>query len=135
MISDENTRLTLSLQEIARRTLEAFAGAYPQMGHFAAGYARQVDTFLNPPAEVNVVGDAASAPALHRAALALDLPSRVVQLLDPARDAERLAALFLPAEPAPAAYVCLGMVCSPPVLSPEQLMETVRQMQSLARPT
>ncbi len=116
-------------REIARAALQAFAGAYPQMGYFASGYARQADTFLNPPAAINIVGDAASAGPLHKAALSLDVPSRVLQVLDPARDGARLAALYLPAEPAPAAYVCFGTMCSAPVTSPDALLDTVRQMQ------
>src|SRR5438093_2302421 len=117
---------------IAQGTLEAFVSAYPHMGYFAAGYARQLDTLLNPPAEVNIVGEVASASALHRAALWLDVPARVVQVLDPARDGERLEAFSLPAEPSPAAYACFGMMCSAPVTEPDALAETVRQMQQAA---
>ena len=116
-------------REIAQGTLEVFVGASAQMGYFAAGYARQVDSFLNPPAEVNIVGQAGAVEALHSAALSLDLPSRVVQVLDPARDAERLTALMLPGEPSPAAYVCLGTTCSAPVTDVDQLLQTVQRMQ------
>jgi len=117
--------------DAARGTLEAFAGAYAQMGHFAAGYAKAVDMLLNPLAVVNIVGSGEGAQALHRAALALVAPSRVVQVLNPARDEKRLAALYLPPEPAPAAYVCVGTVCSAPVVSPDALDETVREMQAM----
>jgi len=117
---------------ITHGTLEAFVSAYPHMGYFAAGYARQVDTLLNPPAEVNIVGDATSAAGLHRAALALGVPSRVVQLLDPARDGARLEALSLPAEPAPAAYACFGTMCSAPVTAQGDIAEAVRDMQAAA---
>jgi hypothetical protein len=117
---------------IAQGTLEAFVSGYPHMGYFAAGYARQVDTLLNPPAEVNIVGDPESAGELQRSALLLDVPSCVVQLLDPARDAERLAAFSLPGEPAPAAYICFGTMCSPPVSQPENLLEAVQEMQRAA---
>jgi uncharacterized protein YyaL (SSP411 family) len=96
------------------------------MGHFAAAYARQTDTFLNPPAEVNIVGT--TPDGLLHAALRLDVPARVVQLLDPSRDAGRLAAFGLPPEPAPAAYACAGTMCSPPVTDPERLGEAVRGM-------
>jgi uncharacterized protein YyaL (SSP411 family) len=117
---------------IARRALEAFAPAYHALGYFAASYAKQVDLLLNPPAEVNVVGatDDEAARALHIAALKLATPFRVVQLLDPLRDAERLAALSLPPEPAPAAYVCFGTMCSAPVTNPAALQETVDRMAS-----
>jgi len=115
---------------IAQATFEAFVSGYPHMGYFAAGYARQVDTLLNPPAEVNIVGDPSSGAELHRAALSLDVPARVVQLLDPSRDRERLEELSLPAEPAPAAYACAGTMCSPPVTQPDALAEAVRGMQT-----
>ncbi len=117
-------------RKIAEATLEAFVSAYPHMGYFAAGYAGRVDAQLNPPAEINIVGDAVSAAELHGAALALDVPSRVVHVLDPARDGGRLEALSLPAEPAPAAYVCFGTMCSAPVTRPEEIAKTVGEMRS-----
>jgi uncharacterized protein YyaL (SSP411 family) len=120
---------------IAHGTLEAFVGAYPHMGYFAAGYARQVDTLLNPPAEVNIVGDSTSTAELQRAALSLDVPSRVVQLLDPARDGDRLEALSLPPNPAPAAYVCFGTMCSAPLTETASIGDAVREMrQASVRP-
>jgi uncharacterized protein YyaL (SSP411 family) len=97
------------------------------MGHLAAAYGRQVDILLNAPAEVNIVG---ADDGLLRAALRLDVPARVVQVLDPVRDAELLLALGLPAQPAPAAYACAGTMCSPPVTDAAQLAETVAAMQS-----
>jgi uncharacterized protein YyaL (SSP411 family) len=130
--------------EAARGTLEAFAGAYTPMGHFAAGYARAVDRLLNPPAVVNIVAGGSAeagkprlrgldglASSLHAAALSLDAPSRIVQVLLPGRDDGRLAALYLPPDPAPAAYVCVGTVCSAPVTSPEALVETVSDMRAM----
>jgi len=117
---------------IAQGTLEAFVSAYPHMGYFAAGYAHQVDTLLNPPAELNIVGDLSSAADLHRAALSLDVPARIVQLLDPQRDADRLAAFSLPPAPAPAAYACAGTMCSAPVTAADALAEAVKDMQAAA---
>jgi uncharacterized protein YyaL (SSP411 family) len=120
--------------DAARGTLEAFAGAYAPMGHFAAGYAKAADMLLNPPAAVNIVGSADGAEALHRVALALVAPSRIVQVLDAARDEKRLAALYLPPEPAPAAYVCVGTVCSAPVTSADALEATVGEMRAMTGP-
>jgi uncharacterized protein YyaL (SSP411 family) len=111
----------------AKRALEAFSGVYPQMGHFAAAYGKQVDCFLNPPVEVNIVGFGAT-EGLHRAALSLDVPARVIQVLDPRRDSDRLAALGLPAEPSPATYVCAGTMCSAPITEPERLADAVTAM-------
>jgi len=117
-------------RRVAQATLEAFAPSYHALGYFAAGYARQVDLLLEPPAAVNIVGGAESARALHRAALSLDVPFRIVQLLDPERDAARLEALFLPPKPAPAAYVCLGTMCSSPVTKPDALADAVGKMRA-----
>jgi uncharacterized protein YyaL (SSP411 family) len=115
-------------KQVAQATLEALAPSYQALGYFAAGYAKQVDLLLNPPADVNIVGTPKDdgARALHLAALSLDLPYRVVQLLDPERDAARLEELFLPPEPAPAAYVCLGATCSAPLTETSALAEAVQ---------
>jgi uncharacterized protein YyaL (SSP411 family) len=100
------------------------------MGHFAAAYARVVDMFLNPPAEVRIVGDLAQpeAAALHSAALTLPVATRIVQVLHPSRDADRLKALALPAEPCPVAYACTGATCSAPVQDPADLLMAVEEM-------
>jgi uncharacterized protein YyaL (SSP411 family) len=119
-----------SYHGVARSTLEAFAPAYQALGGFAAAFAKQVDLQLNPPAEVNVVGspDDEATRALHLAALRLDAPFRIVQLLDPERDGERLAALALPLEPSPAAYACAGTMCSAPVSDPAAIQAAVDGM-------
>ncbi len=119
-------------RQIAQATLETFAPSHQALGHFAAAYAKQADLLLNSPPEVNIVGPADSeiTRALHQAALALDVPYRIVQLLDPGRDVARLEALALPPQPAPAAYVCLGTVCPAPVTDPSALTETVQSASS-----
>jgi uncharacterized protein YyaL (SSP411 family) len=114
--------------EVARTTLEAFAAGIPQMGYFAAGFAKQADLWLHPPAEVNIVGEPATTEEMRWAALSLYAPFRIVQVLEPERDAARLAALSLPAHPSPAAYVCVGTACSAPVTDADSLIETVRRM-------
>ncbi|MEK7248455.1 MAG: AGE family epimerase/isomerase, partial [Chloroflexota bacterium] len=114
--------------DIARSTLESFAASVPQMGYFAAAFAKQVDLLLHPPAEVSIVGEPSTTREMLWCALSLYVPFRIVQSLEPARDAERLAALSLPANPSPAAYVCVGTTCSAPVTDPDSLIETVRRM-------
>jgi len=116
--------------EVARRTLGAFAGHQEALGHFAAAYARVVDVFLNPQAEIKVVGDMSQegTRALHRVALRLPVAARTVQVLHPQRDAARLEALVLPASPSPVAYVCFGTVCSAPVSDPAELGPMVEEL-------
>lgn len=117
-------------EETARHTLEAFSGDHEAMGHFAAAYARAVDMFLSPPAEVRIVGDTAqpATAALHAAALALPVAARTVQVLHPSRDAARLGAVALPPEPSPVAYACYGSLCSAPARKPDDLLAAVEEM-------
>ena len=118
----------------AKGTLEAFAGVYTHLGYFAAAYAQAVHLFLAPYAHINIVGDVAEdgTQALLRAALHLDLPARSVQVLHPRRDAARLKASLLPAQPWPVAYVCYNTACSPPVTEPHALSEAAESMRRLA---
>ncbi len=118
--------------EVAGRTLAQYVGQQERMGHFAAAYAGVADRYLHPQADVKLVGVPSSLAELHQAALRLDVPDRSVQLLDPERDRERLAALSLPAEPAPAAYVCYGTMCSAPVRTVRELKDAVEQMRQQA---
>ncbi len=117
--------------QAAKATLEAFAGVYAPLGYFAAAYGQAVHLFLAPYAQINIVGDVAEdgTLALLRAALRLELPARSVQVLHPRRDEARLKASLLPAQPSPAAYVCYGTACSPPVSEPHALTEAVESMQ------
>jgi len=120
--------------QAARGTLEAFAGVYAHLGYFAAAYAQAVHLFLAPYARIDIVGDVAEdrTRALLQAALQLDLPARSVQVLHPQRDAARLKASLLPAQPWPAAYVCYNTACSPPVTEPHALSEAAESMRRLA---
>jgi hypothetical protein len=118
--------------ELAGQTLDYFVGQQESMGHFAAAYARVADAYLHPQADVKLVGPADALADLHGVALRLPVADRTVQLLDPARDGERLAALALPSEPTPAAYVCYGTACSAPVRTTEELEATVEQMRRQA---
>jgi hypothetical protein len=123
-------------EETARHTLEAFSGDHQAMGPFAAAYARVVDMFLSPPAEVRIVGDPAqpATAALHTAALTLPVAARTVQVLHPSRDAARLKAVALPAEPSPVAYTCVGTLCSAPVRKANDLLTAVEEMGRAASP-
>ena len=76
--------------QLATDTLKSFAGDYKRHGEFVASYARSVDLLLHPPVHVTIVGDrsAKSTQALHAAALAPYVASRIVQVIDPVQDAE-----------------------------------------------
>jgi len=79
--------------ETATETLTSFLPDYRRYGHFVAGYARAVDLLFHPPVHVTIVGtaEAPDTQALRDAALSSYCASRVVQVIDPERDAELLA--------------------------------------------
>lgn len=110
---------------IARRTLARYASIVESQGYFAAAYARAVDIYLNPGAEVKIVA-LDGGGALRAAALALPVPSRTIRAIDPG-DAAALAAEALPPQPAPAAYACYGTLCSAPATTPEDLLAMVEK--------
>jgi uncharacterized protein YyaL (SSP411 family) len=85
--------------DTAREALGSFAADYKRHGHFTAGYARAVDLLFHEPIHVTIVGssEAADVAELVRAALKPYVASRIVQVLDPARDPDLLARSELPA--------------------------------------
>jgi len=120
-------------RERALALLAAWAPHAPGHGIGAAAFAAALLRALSRPDHLVVTGaDDERTAALHAAALAAPSALRTVQLLDPVRDAARLAARGLPAgtaaavgpEPAdaaPAVYVCRGTSCLAPASSPEEL--------------
>lgn len=79
-------------REIAGETLRSFARDYKQYGYFTSGYARAVDIFLHPPVYIQIVGSRndETFQALHREALAVYLPAKIVQTLDSERDQDAI---------------------------------------------
>jgi uncharacterized protein YyaL (SSP411 family) len=119
----------------AAETLTALAGAAPGLGSLGGGYALTLDLFLEPPAQVVVVGRAEEGPTLElwRRALAAFRPGKVVLLADASRPGapdlpppvrEKLAATG--AERAPTAYVCAGVVCSLPLRDASAMVGAIR---------
>jgi uncharacterized protein YyaL (SSP411 family) len=111
-------------EDVARRALAQFVEVTESQGYFASDYARAVDMLLNPGADVKIVATGDGVGPLHLAALALQVPERIVRIID-ASDTQALAGEALPAHPAPAAYACYGTLCSAPVTTPEDLFEMV----------
>lgn len=110
----------------ARDALGAFLQDYRRFGHHVAGYGRAVDLLVHPPVHVTVVGprDADRTRALRLAALRPYVANRIVQTLDPERDAELLARTGLPvpsAEEVARAYVDQGQESYAETGRPERL--------------
>jgi len=58
---------------------------------------------------------------LLKAALRIYAPHKVVQLLDPHKEGERITALGFPVKSGPALYVCMGGMCLAPITTPEEV--------------
>ena len=88
-----------------------------------AGWALAVARVRAEPVQVHLVGPAADErlQALAHTAWSRYQPGRVVEILDPALDGDRLSALGYPAAGDPRAYVCVGDRCLAPVADPGAL--------------
>ncbi len=104
-------------RESAVRALRGFVGTYRGWGQFAAPYADAVARALVEPLTVTVVGPSrdATADALWSVTRAADDPSRAIRRIAPDQDVASLERLGFPADRT-AAYVCVGTVCSEPLM-------------------
>jgi hypothetical protein len=117
-------------RQAAQQTLGALVPYYTDMSLQAARFALAVDRFLRRPLLITVVGeneDPARAELL-RAARRAYAPNKTVQAVDPVWEPARLTRLGYPAEPAPAAYICLGTLCARPTAD---LNEVLAQAQAM----
>jgi uncharacterized protein YyaL (SSP411 family) len=107
----------------AEETLKRFAEIYPQFGFMAAEYAIAVDTFLNEPTTVRILGSSEKpgTKGLLTEAHRVYEPRKIIQVLDPKKDSETIAALGFPNAEQPTAYVCVGTVCTAPIIEPKQI--------------
>ena len=82
-----------------------------------SAWARAWDMLSHGTVRLVVVGEAShpGTKSLLRAALKVYVPHRIVQLLDPRRDGERIAALGFPVGNVPSLYACMGNICLAPI--------------------
>ena len=93
-----------------------------------AAWGRAQDMLTQGPVTLVLVGDS-SGPAyrrLHRAALRVYAPHRVVQPLDTKRDAGQIRELGFPLREEPALHACMGDRCLAPITTPQGVREMVR---------
>jgi uncharacterized protein YyaL (SSP411 family) len=114
----------------AEATLKRFVEIFPQFGFMAAEYAIAVDTFLNEPTIMRILGSLRKPGTkgllaeVHR----VYEPRKIIQLLDPKEDAEAISALGFPNTEQPTAYVCVGTTCTAPITEPKQIGPEVSKM-------
>jgi uncharacterized protein YyaL (SSP411 family) len=126
------TRLTSDVHygEWARLALIAFADRYGRYAHFAASYALAASNLLTEPLRVVVVGgsDDQRSVDLLRAAWQPYAANRILLLVDPLWDTERLHTLGYPEKPVPAAYICLKHACAESTSEPSQVIATIERL-------
>lgn len=112
----------------AKKTLEAFAGAAPQYGLFAATYGLAATLFAGHPIQVVITGNSNDhvAQALEKAAHRVFRIGKSVLRVTPGTQLAALAGALketLPHLPLdkPQAVVCSGQTCLPPTSDPGQL--------------
>lgn len=116
--------------EQAEGTLKRFVEIYPQFGFMAAEYASAVDTFLNEPTTVRILGslEKPGTKGLLAEAHRVYEPRKIIQVLDPKKDYETIAALGFPNTEQPTAYICVGTACTAPIIEPKQIGPEVGKM-------
>ena len=99
--------------DVAKKTLEFFSSTHQQYGIMGAVYGLAVELFLYP-MQVHIVGslkDNLTQRFLDESLRAYN-PLKVVEVIDPADDAERLKTLGYPVTDVPTAYVCFEGTCN-----------------------
>ncbi len=105
-------------RERAAAALAVYARTYASAGSFAATFGRALRRLLLPELSIRIVGTPHTTDDFREAALRLPA-AFTIRTLPPDGAAEAQ----LPAQPHPAAYVCLGTACGPPVLEAARLRD------------
>lgn len=111
--------------DVAKKTLEFFSSAYQQYGIMGAVYGLAVEVYLYP-MQIHIVGSLKD-NMTHRfldESLRAYNPLKVVEVIDPTTDAERLKTLGYPVKDVPTTYVCFEGACNS-VDDPEEISKTI----------
>ncbi len=111
--------------ELATRTLERLSSSYQRYGILAATYGLAVELYLHP-MQIHIVGPKKD-PVTRRflkESLRVYNPLKVIEVLDPAADTERLANLKYPLTKTPKTHVCFEGTCTL-VEDPEEIAKKI----------
>ena len=116
-------------RERAQTIVHALQPDAERLGVLGAPLALAALRVLEDPVRVHLVGPEGDAGlrALWRAAWRRYGPTRVTEILDPARDGARLAKLGYPTGDPPRAYVCIGDRCLAPAGDPASLARRLNE--------
>jgi hypothetical protein len=116
--------------DTAKKTLEFFAKKYQGYGIMASGYGLAVELYLNP-VQVHVVGSKKldTTKQMLKESLKKYSPLKVVEVIDPEKDKDRLKVLGYPEAKTTTAYVCSAGKCNS-TEDPKKLAELIGGKQS-----
>ena len=119
--------------EAAERALKCFVDSYLNYGFMAAEYALAVDTVVNHPTMIRIVGsrDSAQTKALLSEAVRIYEPRKIIQLLDPVADAKEISEGGYSVLGTATAYICVGTACTAPITEPRKISSSVQRMLSI----
>jgi uncharacterized protein YyaL (SSP411 family) len=119
----------------ATAALEAFAQDYKEYGYYVAGYGRAIDLIFYEPLFLTIVGDrnAEASVELRRTALSTYVPSRIVQMLDPAHDPVLLGRSGYAVEDAPVVYLNVGSTQRAVARTPDELLRAIEAIEAERR--
>src|SRR6266550_2999241 len=113
-------------EKLADETLRLFAKEYERYGIMAASYALALESLLNGPIGVTILGSKSKETEKFRVQARKLYPVRRYLLqLDPEKDSERIKQLGYEPAAAPVAYVCVGKVCGPPLKDASKIESTI----------
>jgi uncharacterized protein YyaL (SSP411 family) len=114
---------------VAEVTLTAFTKTYQSHELYAATYAQAVDRFLNPPIKITVIGSQSDKKTqeLHIKTLNIFEPRKIVELLDPEEDKEKIQKAKLPEIKEPTVYACIENLFSEPIKEPEKVIPKLKE--------
>jgi len=116
--------------EIAKTSLEHFGPTYRRYGIMAAAYGLAAELYLRP-VQIHIVGpkkDLVTRVFLDESFKVYN-PLKVVEILDPAEDTERLTNLKYPITKIPRAYVCFEGKCTS-VEDPKEIAKIIEPRES-----
>ncbi len=114
----------------AKRILEYFSSNYQRYGIIAATYGLAAELYLRP-MQIHIVGQKKD-PLIHiflDESLKVYNPLKVIEILDPTEDTERLTNLKYPITETPTAYVCFERTCTS-VENPEEIAKIIKPKRS-----
>ncbi len=114
-------------RQAAESALYAFGRGYLTYGYFAARYALVIDRALRPYVSIVVAGgrDDPQTDRLLDAGLRVYVPNRLVQVLDPVWEHDKLEQMGLPAVDIPAVHVFQDTLYAEPVFEPDRVAAAI----------